>query len=207
MRRRDLLRWMATMPLLGCALPAGEEEDDMSKGVPPWHMWGVSAPFNITLATPNAQFATSQLARAAYRRPTTWAFLVWCNVAQVTTVGANDTFQAFFDLTVGIGRSQVTIPGWVTLGATIANHGSTFLWSNVAPVFGLQNTGLAAGVFPTADVIVAQDIQLGGRFLLTGNVTDTAVGEMGAAFAPLVHVRPDWYRGTSKFNGDETDGR
>jgi len=67
----------------------------------------------------------------------------------------------------------------------------------------------------TIDRIVAQDIQLNCRVLALAQPGNTAIGqnvsvEVSAAFAPVTHVRPDWYRkGPPEiaFAGDEIEGR
>jgi hypothetical protein len=66
------------------------------------------------------------------------------------------------------------------------------------------------------DKIVAQDIQLSCRVFATTGIANAALGgtvqvEVSAAFAPAVHVRPDWYQRTAvseaQFAGSETGGK
>jgi hypothetical protein len=76
-----------------------------------------------------------------------------------------------------------------------------------------------AGAFvtgpPTIEQIVAEDIQLSCRVIAlaaTGSATigEKVVVEVSAQFAPVVHVRPDWYRSGPEevaFPGAETEGR
>ena len=66
------------------------------------------------------------------------------------------------------------------------------------------------------DRIVAQDIQLSCRVFCTAQPGDTAIGqpltlEVSAQFAPIAHVRPDWYQrqkvpDPARFPGAETGG-
>jgi len=197
------------MPLVamiqpGCQGPDADEEDDMSRGLPPWHMWGVDQSVNIALTTPNLTVPTSQLAKVHYKHPTSWRFLFFCNVTHVTTVGATDTVTAFFDLIVGVGRSQVNIPAFATLTGPFGNNGNGMLWTSATQPVGAATPG-ATLITPNIDTVVAEDIQCSARVFFGGNVTDSLACIVGAFFAPEVHVRPDWF--VHDFQGDEQQGR
>jgi hypothetical protein len=212
LRRRDLLHALGGMPLVamvnpGCQGPDAEEEDmSSSRGLPPWHMWGVDVPVNIALTTPNITVPTSQLAKVHYKHPTTWRFLFFCNVNRVTTVGATDPVIVFFDLIVGVGRSTVTIASFATLQAVFANNSNGFMWTSATVPFDATTPGGTA-ISPPIDTVVAEDIQCSARVLFNGNVGDTLSCVVGAYFAPEVHVRPDWFAKIGDFGGNEREGR
>lgn len=87
-----------------------------------------------------------------------------------------------------------------------------------APAQNTSGNAVAPGESASViDRIVAQDIQLSCRVSVTAQTGDTAIGqpvvlEVSAQFAPMAHVRPDWYQSArtpteARFPGAETGGK
>lgn len=197
-------------------------------GTPPWHMWGNGQTLDFTLASGN--FATQQLGqliKVAYGRPVTWRWLFTARLRSVSPtppVGTDLAVQLAWELTVGIGRSMQQHPAFDVWNYLIPGGGpqsAGILWATQA----IQPSSLgrfnAAGVIdptPPPNVIteiVAQDIQLNVRanLLLSGagvGYPYTATLEVGAQFAPLSHIRPDWFLdgpAEQRFPGAEVGGK
>lgn len=196
---------------------------------PPWHMWGNTETFHISAGTPEQinLIQGRQLARVAYKRPETWQWLFLARLIQgpVAGVGGSYEMRIDFDVTVGIGRSSVTMPSfdrlqWTWTGAVGPAPTAFPIWttSTISPpplyafVDGAPDpAGQATRVI---DKLVAQDIQVSVRVQFTAIDEPTGPGiadvEVSAYFAPKTHVRPDWYMNAvpeSTFPGDEIGGR
>jgi hypothetical protein len=170
-------------------------------------MWGNSQSLLIDVLpdTTASTVVNSQLIRIAYARPETWHFLFGVSIDECSgTVGNPGVFQARFNLTIGIGRSQITVPNFrLFLTQTLPSSGQQW-WST---------TGLETLPQFTPDEneviheIVGQDIQLNVDAILAGEV---AAGTrlrctVSAFFSPKTHVRPEWFKGGT-FNGEENAG-
>lgn len=157
--------------------------------------------------------------------------------ANSNSLTENVLIQVDFELTIGIGRSFIqTQPENITgLGSStdfsppFERHsflyGSQYpkgaqIWSTkaqspsrtfIAPVVGPQPTPDPPTLI---DTIVAQDIQLVARVFASSPIPNVALGfpvvvEVSAQFAPVVHVRPDWFRDDGdelRFGGNEIGG-
>jgi hypothetical protein len=198
--------------LLLAACGDGEPEafDMAGKGMAPWQMWGNSQTITLTEIAGGTVSTTSQMNRISYKRPETWHWLF-----VVTVVGGTVEPDAYngivdFDITVGIGRSSITIPQFVR-----------FQWSNLVPVAGSYGLVLRTTSAPGGhtnfdpivrenliDSIVAQDIQVNARveFQTPGSVIPprTLVVKVDSYWAPASHIRPDWFSGN--FLGSEDNG-
>jgi hypothetical protein len=166
----------------------------------------------VQLALQNAAVATSdakstQLVRVSYKRPETWRFMVAAEIV-ASNLGIGSVANVFIDwqLTIGVGRSQITIPKWISmimpLNGTSADLRQT--WCNSATLPPLDPTTPD----PTpriCDSLVAQDIQLTAVANLASLVPVIVGLKLDAYFAPNAHVRPDWYKGA--FNGQELNGQ
>jgi hypothetical protein len=193
------------MPTAVVPPPAPRPTAEHGSGQPPWHMWGNTQALDLLASnaplTGQQNTTVGQLLRVAYRRPETWHWVFAATLLDGPTLGVGDSaaVSVIFDLTIGVGRSQLTIPFFETF---------TWNWAASAPPIGqLTRTKWSTQVngpvrvdsdpTPPANVIdqiVAQDIQLNVRSLLggIGVAGTTARVEVSAHFSPKTHIRPEW---------------
>jgi len=175
-----------------------------TQGVPPWHMWGTSQ--NLLLQIPGTGSSTSdsqssQLVRVSYKRPETWRFVIGGEIQSVEGLGGVANVFVDFALTIGVGRSQITIPKWISM--VFALNG-TFtdlrqIWTTSATLPQLDSSA-APDPFPrTSNTVVAQDIQVAAAVNLAGFLPARVAMKLDAYFAPNAHARPDWFHG--QFDG------
>jgi hypothetical protein len=162
--------------------------------IPPWHLWGSLQTIAIPGATPSQP--TTQLAKIEYHRPDTWSFFFWANLPQLIS---NPTIDVRFDLTFGVGRSVVKVPGFALLRAAFG----TPAWTTGVPSTGVVDPITAAITSQLLDRIPAQDIQCQAT-VLNSPPTGTPAIELGAFFSPFHHSRPDWFAGIM---GEELKGK
>lgn len=220
-----MARWMPSLLLVilafgslcSCAdydpvLPP-EETETMRNGVPPWHMWGDTKQIEVPYSVAIVNFYSSQIARISYGRPETFDFFFASRILNLTPDDTAGEIDIYFDVTIGLGRSQVTLEGF-------EHH--MFYWT-AAPspqnvmkysveVFGPPRTDIPippATTIPENRIseITAQDIQVSARALYTGGtiVPKSATVEVSAFFAPRSHIRPEWFKG--EFPGGEDAGK
>lgn len=182
-------------------------------GQPPWHMWGNSQTIELFLPATESQVPAvkGQLTRIAYGRPETWNWLFTARVVSADDADVGEPLQIsiVWELTVGIGRSMqqnLGFDSWAILWGNPPLFPSlvgprTLLWSTttfqttiIRPIYGFDPL-----LQPRNEIreIVAQDIQLNVRAVLSSPVTPRAndkraVLEIGAQWAPKTHIRPDW---------------
>lgn len=165
--------------------------------IPPWHMWGNQLAINLVATGAPADVVSSQLVNINYGRPDTWTWLFWGQVISDTGAGNPGVLQVRFNLTVGVGRTKLTMADFVTfvIGPPLPTPGQPF-WTTSTP-------DSSARVLMD---IPAQDIILNVNSIITGGAAPgTAIAlNVGAMFAPKSHIRPEWYEG--KFRGEEDDG-
>lgn len=180
--------------------------------VSPWLLWGGSEALNCPYTGIfTTTVASRQLNKISYGRPDTWHWLFSVAIVGTTyavlptTVGQQ--LQVFFDLTIGIGRSQVTLPAFEHYTFTAA-AGDTLdgqIWSTTA--VGPDRGGVLVNSDNLVRQIVAQDIQLQCRAVYSTGEThgDSVRIQVDTHFAPVNHIRPEWYRG--EFPGHEDHGQ
>ncbi len=195
----------------------------------PWKLWGNEQTITMLNVAGNASPVSppTQLLRVSYKRPETWHWLFSATLLRgpQAIAGFGAALFVSYNLTVGIGRTAITIPGFELLGFQWAGPLlapiNTQIWSTQsrAPnrIFATPNP--AVPVDSVVDQIVAQDIQM--NVTVSAGGTGGLVGDysvlVAAMMAPKSHVRPDWYipdapDGTpaaieSVFPGDEIGGR
>lgn len=195
------------------------------EGMAPWHMWGNSQVVPVDSAAFGFVVqSTNQLCRVTYKRPETWRWLFFARILSITPFPVplqQVGLQVDFDLTIGSGRTSVTLPSFERFvwefDSTGQNARNQAIWStfvdgpqkvqrNIAPV--------PAAITNRIEQFTAQDIQLQARISATllNNYVYTAQLEVSAYFAPNVHVRPDWFLPEpapleQQFGGSETAGR
>ena len=203
------------MPLGAGCLSGSEGDVGVNFPIVPWHLWGTSVSATVVsgaVGPANATVQPAQLARVSYKRPETWRFLLFGRLigGDVGAV-ATTSIHALFDIAIGVGRSTFNSEKPI-LGVPVNFNSFGQLRWNVAPgtVPGQQNFNIKwlsqvpgptyddslvapAGVLLT-DHIVAQDIQCRARIVMSSGDPGIRVQvEVGAMFAPNVHVRPDWW--------------
>lgn len=194
-------------------------------GTPPWHLWGNTERFGPfgSFSPGSVQGIGRQLVRVSFKRPETWRWMFAAKLMSAPSAGVAGSYQLSidFDVTIGVGRSSFTMPGfdrlqWVWTG--VGDGPTSFpIWvaSAVSPP---ANYSFANGL-PVAnqtgriiDRIVAQDIQVMCRVQFVA--IDEPIGgqaelEVSAYFSPATHVRPDWLRDApeeARFGGNEIGG-
>jgi len=203
--------------------PAGNA---LGAAIPPWHMWGNTQRIEVVVQSPTNPlvFSPGQLLRIAYKRPETWHWVLSARLID----GPNSTLvdpiivEVHYDLTIGIGRSMMQIPGgyaYFDQRNDPAFERFQFIWGG--PTVGadatfprgaqIYSTAVQApgkdflnGPVPTkspaiVNEIVAQDIQLNCRVIAITFPAGTPIGgrvtvEVSGHFAPKNHIRPDWFR-------------
>jgi len=191
-------------------------------------MWGntqeVSAPPNA-FTNPNANEQKITLCRVGYNRPDTWRFLLSAQLksAPATAVGDQANVSVWFELYTGIGRSVMRLPFWVTLPGWNWNFGlavpiNVVDWTNqaqagVATSFTDEVPAVTTTYPIFTDEIVGHDMTLIAHVNFVTDipgVTQPAIVEVNAQFAPNTHVRPDWMQvdkpPAEQFAGGETRG-
>jgi hypothetical protein len=193
-------------------------------GLTPWHLWGNTQRIQVVVQSPTnpLTFSPGQLLRVAYKRPETWHWVLEARLLEGEDADLIDPIlvEVHYDLTIGIGRSMVQIPGgygYFDQRNDPPFETFNFAWGGVAvgadPVFprgaSIYSTAVFApsrsfvnGPVPTKSTaivneIVAQDIQLNCRVIALTLPGGSHVGkritvEVSGHFAPKVHVRPDW---------------
>lgn len=191
----------------------------------PWHMWGTTqvveqGPID---PVPGITGQSNTLARIIYKRPETWHWVFAARLLRAQTVGVGDTVNIyiFFDLIVGVGRSNIRLPAFSTL--EISYDGPPSAAPLNEQVWTTRGTAITAyrriGGVVTVDnhdvtEITAQDITCSARIeaRMGGGVpiTSPVQMELSAHFAPKTHIRPDWSLAGPpevKFEGAEIAGR
>ncbi len=204
--------------LFALAFGVGACSDREEMPLPPWHMWGNSQVTTLTkqpVGGSNFSLIESQLVRINYGRPETWNFLFSMLVTgdDLTAVSGSPNLQVHFDMTVGIGRTSVTLKDFAQFNVDGA--------AGNGPPAGLQRfcTQVQIPKINSTDTVdnvvrdfVAQDIQLQTRVILS-NVDggNQLTVQTDAYFAPVTHIRPEWYKidegGTAQFPGGEDAGK
>lgn len=175
-------------------------------GTPPWHLWGNTQPLSVLPLGGGAvpPVATGQqMCKVEYGRPESWNWLFSAKLISgppTLVPGDHVTLVVHWDLIVGIGRATILIPDFDVFTFNW-NDGDVFpvnrqIWSSstLSPAKSFVAGPPAAAVAPVTQ-IAGQDIQLGVRCFATelGITTAPIVVELSAHFAPVNHIRPDWY--------------
>lgn len=186
----------------------------MSSGIAPWHMWGTAESISSISggAVQNRPVGTGQLARVSYGRPDTWDFLFGVVAGEARGAGGAPmpagTLRIDFDLIVGLGRSQISMPSFAVfrftwLAAQFPSGGTKWTSTVRSPV--LDDSAAVQPDSVLLDHFVAEDIQCSARVQLVTAVNgDEAHVMCHSYFSPRTHVRPEWIEG--RFPGGEDKG-
>jgi len=164
-------------------------------------MWGQSQGVQFavtdvaTVAAGNVSLG-QQGASIDYGRPDSWRFFIGASILGGNITGPR-TMRVSFELTLGVGRGQLTIPDFVVFqfrqvpgGALIPARKWTSL-SSPPPVFDDLAPLILA---PPVEVLTAQSIFITSKIQIPiVNLGDVFNFQLDTFFAPNTHVRPDWY--------------
>jgi len=195
--RRSLLVASAALP--ACALDAQESESMVT----PWHLWGSSQ--SVTLSFQLASSARQQLAQVRYGRPDNWQFMLAARLLGGQSTAAVQVVVQY-DLTIGVGRSVMTLPNWhhFTFNVPIGPIAPVQKWvSQVQPP--IVDDSKPAVITAPCSAITAETVIIEATVFSTfGFVNDICQVQFDAQLSPSTHVRPEWYSG--KFPGREDHG-
>ncbi len=177
----------------------------------PWHLWGgtktLVCPYTGIFST---TVVTEQTNKISYGRPETWNFLFFAKVIEQTLAVVPSTVSAsldlYFHLTVGIGRSSTTIENFehyefgAAPGSSLVGQ-IRYSTMVIAPARTASSTDRNE-----ITEIVAQDIQMNVNGVYDFGEThgDSAKVEVATYFAPMTHIRPEWF--LRQFSGGEENG-
>jgi hypothetical protein len=200
--------WWWLLACLCCCVGCSDHETESDMAQPPWHLWGNSLAVEVPFSVAILSTITSQVIKVSYARPESFNFLLSAQLVKIPEPANPGQIRVRWDLTIGLGRSRVTLE-------TFEQY--LFTWTGPTNPTGEAKwtTQVAAplredGVSTTASVIdhiVAEDIQLNARVDWggAGPFSETAIVQLNAYFAPISHIRPEWYEG--KFRGGEDEGK
>lgn len=190
---------------------------EQRSGIVPWHLWGETKTVAVQSSGGLVSFNSDQFARISYSRPDTWSFVLAAKlVDQGGQLQEGTVLSVHYDITIGVGRSSITIPDWHVFTFNYGNIAKTLLvgqllWTNTVAnrvsSQGIVGPPESVNYAATSwiDTFVSQDIQLQVRVGLdsAGEAT-TAVVDCSAYFSPRVHIRPEWH--IKRFPGNEQGG-
>jgi hypothetical protein len=187
----------------------------------PWRMWGETKTVNVQSSGGLVTFNNDQFARINYGRPESWCFCLAAKlVAQSGQLIDGTVLTVHYDLTIGVGRSSVTIPDWHIFTFDYGGVAKTLLvgqmlWTNTV-ANRVASQGVPGPSPPDTetvnyaatswiDTFVSQDIQLQVRVGLdsAGEATTASV-DCSAYFAPKTHIRPEWFEAIGRFSGEQS---
>ena len=163
-------------------------------------MWGNELPVDLIATGAPFDIISPQLVNINYGRPETWSWIMWVRIISDSGIGNPGVVQVRFNLTIGVGRTKLTMNDFVT-----------FIFTPILPTLGDHYTTTTLDDTPDADRVLsdfpAQDIILNANCIITGGAAPgtTVSLQVGAMFAPKSHIRPEWYEG--RFPGGEDEGR
>ena len=95
-------------------VPAGAGQPWLRGGMPPWHLWGNSQRIVAPVQDSSLAARTNspgQLVKISYKRPETWHWIFAAKLLSGPdgTVTEQLQVEVAFDLTIGIGRSNIIL--------------------------------------------------------------------------------------------------
>src|SRR3989304_633227 len=180
--------------------------------IPTWDLWGdskiIECPYTGIFATTTV---TGQLNKISYGRPETWNFFFYAKgfetILAVVPSIVSQELKLDWNLTIGIGRSSTTIPGfekYVFSGVPGSLLTGQVIYSSMV----IAPPRTAGGLDPNQITeFVAQDIQMNVNGVYSFGAThgDLAKVEIAGYFAPMSHIRPEWFE--RRFPGGEDHGQ
>jgi len=217
-RRRTFFQGVGASFLAACD---GGNVEPFS-GLTPWHLWGGTVQMEQAAIAAAQPVVSSQLAKIHYGRPETWAFFFGAKIIDGTPpTGAGDLLvKVDVDVMIGVGRTFFDTQQPITsiVGTPAEVSLVQFFWRippSTVPTLGrakwtqvgrtpLLNDDVATSA-EKVEYITAQDIQVQAKLSVLGAALGSAKVAVTALFAPLSHVRPDWFK--KQFDGQELGGK
>ncbi len=187
--------------------------------IPPWHRWGTSkgllCPAKPLMGTLLVQ--SEQMVRVSYKRPETWRFFFLARVIEGDlSVGGGGELVVDFEVTFGVGLSQVTIPAFAHFVFNLAPPVvQVTKFTNSVPGTVMDDTivpiAATPQILPQINTLTSENIQVVARAQLGGAAVapDKVRVEAHTYWAPNAHIRPDWHGGPGvleQFAGKEIGG-
>lgn len=180
------------------------------RNISPWHMWGSSQTLvaEQAVAGETAEAQPQQLSHIQYARPDTWRFFFAATLMRFQPAVPGELLSgdlniaAGFDVTLGVGRSQIIIPNFRVFTFTNIIFLSPVprrLYASNAPA----PTDMAGGPLtitfgvPITD-LCAESIQVVARMTLSVGASPPLARarvsvDMTSFLAPKTHIRPEWF--------------
>lgn len=195
LRRRDVLG-LGLFGIAGaCVQGADLGKEAPMQGMDRFKMWGGTQALDLPATSGDKQ--SQQVVDIRFDRPDTWTFFLAFNIASLTGHTDGVGLGIDFDLTLGVGRANRTIPGFWHVDVASADVDNLFLLQK--PLF-VTETQQLSYVNPTdlpptvVDHFPADQIQLVVRARWNGLIaTSVAQVLVSGFFAPRSHVRDDWF--------------
>lgn len=175
----------------------------MTEAKQPWKMWGNSQTLTLTGGIGSGRHQ-NQLAQVDYHRPESWHFFFAARLVDSTAL-AGALVNINFDLHFGVGRSQLQLDPFArfNINWVAAPPIGAVVFANTVP--GIRNVPAVVGdVTNMIEQIPAQQINCICNTAITAGAGEIAIVEVHAYFAPITHVRPDWFH--RDFSGGELEG-
>jgi hypothetical protein len=182
----------------------------MISGIPPWHMWGSTQPMRLERGQggPTTVVASVQLTKVNYARPDSWSFFFAARVLEQSQSNPS-IIVISFNVTLGVGRSVITIPAFEQYRADLPIGGTPVApprWysSTVSGPARDQTAAPPAQATNLIEIIPAQELNV--ECVATVGTTvpgNFVVVEVTAFVSPLSHQRPEWHRNPPMFAGGE----
>lgn len=174
--------------------------------IAPWRTWGNTA--NVRLFSTGALVSSqpNQLVNVEYDRPDTWSWLFLAklspDLSQFFNIGAPAQTgpTVAFDVTVGVGRSNIRIPAFCTMqfSAATLNTGNPqqVVFSNAFAGTNGFNPGTDASPFGDTIKVDVRDLPAHSMQVTATVAANFLVGFLDCEFtafaAPRSHFRREW---------------
>lgn len=198
----------------------------MSFPLAPWQMWGTSS----VVQSNQRGSVSQQLARVNYSRPETWAFFLGARIVGLNNETAlnNVSIAVQWQIMIGTGRDvfqtpTLAGPSGLAIPPTVQPF-AFMCWRDIPPSTPVDaipfnprfTTESRSAPLDDADEtsvfplkwFVAQDIQCTALVTQSSNIIVDCSVELTSFFAPLHHVRPEWFADdeAARFRGHEQGG-
>jgi hypothetical protein len=180
----------------------------MAKAInPPWLMWGSTALVRISgdvVGGTLQAVRTPQLAAIDFKRPESWKFMLAVQALAVNGPAlAGVTFSVFFNLRIGLGRAAVNLTldqnqAFASFQTGVVPGGNyttqvqqlALLWTPQQTAIGLPTPQQAQWTDTFPAETIQCDAIAGFDNARAGTTVDLNITAM---FAPVSHIRADWY--------------
>jgi hypothetical protein len=170
----------------------------MSQSIAPWFLWGGTKTLTMTNPFPVSADGvigpTEQIAQVQGDFPTVWRFLFVAKLQPLPVPQPGIVVTVQFNLRVGISRDHVEIPRFAKLELDPIDNVKALTIAPQPLLFSIDTVAPLIDQFPAESIYLFATLDSGP---LQGNQVVSV--DVSALFAPVSHVRPEWYAG--KFPG------